>query len=263
MPIDGITMYDAAGMQIYALSDGVKDFAPDVFSAVTAADLDARLAAAGETTIRTSFNAFLIRQGGDWTLVDTGCGGLFGAVGGHLPQRLMALGVQPDQIGCVLFTHLHGDHCGGALVAGQAAYPKAKVLMHAAELAYWRHRDAPAGRVIAALQDRIDTITDDQEIAPGLRVWALPGHTPGHIGLRCGAEVVIVGDIFHAAALQLSDPDLATIYDVDPALATTSRHAALAEIAARDLVFTGGHAVGPHVFARLRRMDRGYKAVAA
>lgn len=261
--MEGIARFACDQAEVFCLTDGVGDFGAQVFPSVDADTLALRLAAAGDSTIRTAFNAFLIRQGDALTLVDTGYGALAGEKGGQLPARLAALGVAPGDIGTLVFTHLHGDHCGGALIGGAPAYPAARVLMHAAELAHWRGRDAPAARVIAAHAGRIQTLAEGDAVAPGVTVWELPGHTPGHIGLRIGAGLVIVGDIFHAAALQLPDPEVATVYDVDPDRARQTRIAALAEIAARDLVFTGGHAVDPLTFARLRREGTGYRAIAA
>ncbi len=260
--MEGIARFASDRAEVFCLADGGSDFGAQVFPSVDAETLALRLAAAGDSTIRTAFNAFLIRQGDALTLVDTGYGALAGDKGGQLPARLAALGVTHGDIGTVVFTHLHGDHCGGALVGDVPAFAAARVLMHAAELAYWQGRDAPAARVIAAHAGRIATVAEGDAVAPGVTVWELPGHTPGHIGLRIGAGLVIVGDIFHSAALQLPAPETATIYDVDPVTATRSRKAALAEIAAQDLVFTGGHAVDPHRFARLRTDGAGYRAIA-
>ncbi|MDP5367787.1 MAG: MBL fold metallo-hydrolase [Paracoccaceae bacterium] len=261
--MEGIARFACERADVFCLADGGADFGAQVFPGVDPETLALRLAAAGDSTIRTAFNVFLIRQGDALTLVDTGYGRLAGDKGGLLPARLAALGVAPGDIGTLVFTHLHGDHCGGALVGDAPAFPAARVLMHAAELAHWQGRDDPGGRVIAAHAGRIATVAEGDAVAPGVTVWELPGHTPGHIGLRIGAGLVIVGDIFHSAALQLPAPETATIYDVAPELATRTRKAALAEIAARDLVFTGGHAVDPLKFARLRADGEGYRAVAA
>jgi glyoxylase-like metal-dependent hydrolase (beta-lactamase superfamily II) len=260
--MQGVARFQTDVAEVFCLTDGGTDFGADVFPTVDARTLAARLAAAGHSTIRTQFNAFLIRQGDALTLVDTGCGALFGDKGGQLPEQLAALGVAPADISTLVFTHLHGDHCGGALVDGAPVFANARVMLHPAEHAHWQDRDAPAARVIAAYADHIVLVTDGQAVADGVTVWALPGHTPGHIGLRIGAGLVIVGDIFHSAALQLPDPEVATIYDVDADVARQTRIAALAEFAARDLVFTGGHSVAPQVFARLITDGTGYRAIA-
>ena len=259
--MDGIAAFTTPEAEVFCLVDGGTVFGSDVFPGLYDSTRAARLAAVGDSTIRTAFNAFLIRQGHDLTLVDTGCGDLFGAVGGQMMARLAALGVAPADIGTLVFTHLHGDHCGGALQDGRPLFSQARVRLHPAEQAHWQDRDAPAARVIAAYADRIAHVEEGQEVAAGITVWELPGHTPGHIGLRVGAGLVIVGDIFHSAAMQLPDPATATIYDVDAAVARQTRVTALADIAARDLVFTGGHAVAPQVFARLVVDGTGYRAI--
>jgi glyoxylase-like metal-dependent hydrolase (beta-lactamase superfamily II) len=261
--MDGIVLFRTPEAEVFCLTDGGTDFGAEVFPSVDAPTLAARLAAVGDRTIRTQFNAFLIRQGAALTLVDTGCGILFGDKGGQLPARLSALGIAPTDIGTLVFTHLHGDHCGGALLDGAPVFPKARVMLHPAEHAYLQERDAPAARVIAAYADRIQMVSDGQGVAPSVTAWALPGHTPGHIGLRIGAGLVIVGDIFHSAALQLPDPEVATIYDVDADLARQTRLRALSEIAAQELVFSGGHSVAPQSFARLLADGTGYRAVQA
>lgn len=260
--MQAVARFQTGVAEVFCLTDGGTDFGAEVFPTVDPSTLAARLAAAGDSTIRTQFNAFLIRQGSAMTLVDTGYGALAGAKGGQLPARLAALGVTPADIGTLVFTHLHGDHCGGALLDAAPVFANARVMLHPAEQAHWQDRDAPAARVIAAYADHIDLVTDGQAIADSVTVWALPGHTPGHIGLRIGAGLVIVGDIFHSAALQLPDPAVATIYDVDADVARQTRMNALAEIAARDLVFTGGHSVAPQVFARLVADGTGYRAIA-
>lgn len=150
---------------------------------------------------------------------------------------------------------------GGALLDGVPVFSKARVKLHPAEHAHWLERDAPAARVIAAYADRIQVASDGQGVAPLATVWALPGHTPGHIGLRIGAGPVIVGDIFHSAALQLPDSEVATIYDVDADVARRTRLLALSDIAAKNLVFSRGHSVAPQSFARLRADGTGYRAV--
>lgn len=72
---------------MFCLTDGGMDFGAEVFRAFDAATLAVRFEAAGDRTIRTQFNCFVIRQGSTLTLVDTGCGALFGPVGGQLHAR--------------------------------------------------------------------------------------------------------------------------------------------------------------------------------
>jgi glyoxylase-like metal-dependent hydrolase (beta-lactamase superfamily II) len=245
--------YDDGTYEVFCLTDGASRFGLDVFPDLTQARCDDLLMAAGETEIRTEFNAYLIRQGDQLTLVDTGCGALFGPNCGRLPQLLAELSVAPSDISRLIFTHLHGDHCGGALRDGLPAFTNAKVFLHTDEAAYWQGKDAPAARTLTAYGDQITLVGDGQPLGGGLTTWALPGHTPGHMGLRLGDKLVLVGDIFHALALQIPDPLIWTKYDVDPVTALASRQTALAQIADHGWVFAGGHSVGPHKFMRLNR----------
>jgi glyoxylase-like metal-dependent hydrolase (beta-lactamase superfamily II) len=260
--MDGIAHFVTPDAEVFCLSDGVGSFGADVFPGLSDIDRAARLAEAGDREIRTEFNAVLIRQGRRLTLVDTGYGTLAGAKGGHVPARLAALGVAPTDIDTLFFTHLHGDHVGGALVDGAPAYPNARVVMHGDEAAYWQGRDAAGGRFLAAMGNAVQTLSDGDTLLPGVTLWHLAGHTPGHSGLRM-AGLVVVGDIFHSAALQLPQPETFTIYDVEPLTATTTRKAALALIAENDLVFTCGHAVDPFKFARLIADGAGYRVIPA
>lgn len=256
--------FDSALGRVTCLTDGQVVFGPDVFPAVSPQDMADSLAAAGEQGVRTEFNAYLLALPGQpLTLVDAGCGALFGAAGGGLGAALAGLGIGPGDVERVIFTHLHGDHVGGALDGAAPVFPTAEMLVHPDELTRWHGTGRPGDLFQAAYAGRIRTVEANEELAPGLVVWHLPGHTPGHIGLRLADDLVIVGDIMHGELLQLPNPGIATKYDDDPALAEVSRRAALAEIADRGLVYCGGHQLGPQKFGRLVRQGAGYTKVPA
>lgn len=250
--------YRAGCWQVSCLVDGGLTFGADVFPGVSARRQAELLAAAGLSGAETEFNAYVLRHddGRVW-LVDTGCGSAFGPAGGRMPARLAEMGIAPGDVSRVIFTHLHGDHCGGALVDRAPVYAEAEVVLHAREAAHWRGTDAPGGQVLAACADRLRRVGDGESLGDGIEVWALPGHTPGHMGLRIGETLVLAGDIVHSEALQLPDPRNATKYDVDAAQALASRRAALDEIADRGLVWAGSHMIGAK-FARLERAGGGY-----
>ncbi len=207
----------------------------------------------------------LLRQGMAPVLIDTGEGA--GGEGG-VARALAREGVAPRDIGTVVFTHLHTDHCLGYLAGG---YEGARVCLTAAEAQHWQERDHPARQVLARAAERTTLLSDGDEVTPGLRVWALPGHTPGHAGLVIDGRVAVVGDLLHRADFQLADPDLATRYDHDAAQATSTRKAALDEVARRDLALCGGHLRLPGQeatpdgasFLRLAPQGSGWRAVAA
>ncbi|MGL4280386.1 MAG: MBL fold metallo-hydrolase, partial [Albidovulum sp.] len=183
--------------------------------------------------------AYLLRRpGAAPLLIDTGSGVLDGPTCGGLGAALAGHGLAPEDIGAVAFTHFHGDHRGGLLSLG---FGDAPLHVSGAEVDYWAGRDHPAAQVLADHARRITRVSDGDMVAPGVRVWALPGHTPGHSGFIIDDRIAVVGDLLHRADFQLADPRIATKFDVDPAEATRTRIAALGRIATGDLVLCGGH----------------------
>ena len=49
-----------------------------------------------------------------------------------------------------------------------------------------------------------------------------PGHTPGHAVYKVD-ELYIIGDLIHAAALQIPHPECCAVYDKDPEQAVKTR----------------------------------------
>lgn len=259
---DGIDHISVPGFEVWCLEDGGAVFDADVFPGLSVEEQQTRLKAADEADIRTAFNAFLIKDAdGAMTLMDTGCGGHFGTNGGRLMERLAALEIAPDSIDHLVFSHLHTDHAGGAVVDGAKVFPNAKVHLHADEQAFWAEQEAPGQEMLTVYADAITQVAGGDHIGNGLTVWDLPGHTPGHIGLRVGDELVIIADAVHAQHLQMGEPRLCPIYDEDPVTATNSRLAALHEIAEKGLTFAGCHILGPDKFAKLAEVGDGFVIV--
>ena len=255
--------HENATGRLTCLVDGGLSFPREVFSDLADDALNALLSAAGESEIRTEFNTFLLDMPGQpLTLIDAGCGALFGDKGGALAGQLAERGIAPGSVERIIFTHLHRDHVGGALDGDAAVFPNAEIIMLDVEKDFWNGKtDQPGGMVINAYANRIRTVSDGEEIVPGVTAWHLPGHTPGHMGLRIGDDLVVVADILHAEVLQLPNPDLSPIYDVDGAQGAATRRAALAEIADRNLVYTGGHQIAPRKFGRLRRAGESFEKI--
>jgi glyoxylase-like metal-dependent hydrolase (beta-lactamase superfamily II) len=143
-------------------------------------------------------NAYLLQEGSDTALIDTG---LY-----QDRERLMAalkqLGLQVGQLGAVYLTHAHCDHAGNA---AHLAAQGARLYAHRAEASFIglpRRSYACAGshmllrplsmlafligeHVYPVARRNADVLLQDGDTvdAPGgaLRVIACPGHTPGHI----------------------------------------------------------------------------------
>jgi glyoxylase-like metal-dependent hydrolase (beta-lactamase superfamily II) len=256
----GTARYNVGDTQVICITDGGTVFPTKVFPSLSDTDQQALLRHAGLTKIQTAFNCYVLRMNdGRITLVDTGCGAEFGDAGGAMRAHLAAVGIVHTDVSRVIFTHLHSDHCGGALDGDALVFPNAEIVLHHKEAAFWQGKDAPGGRLLARAPN-ITTVEDDADIGDGIQIWALPGHTPGHIGLRIG-NLALVGDIVHSEALQLPDPRTATIYDSDKDRATQSRMHALAMLVDKNLVWSGSHMLGPDKFARLRSHGHGFERI--
>ncbi len=237
--------------KITVLTDGTTPVPfGDLLHGASRADLVTSFRNAGEPLDReTSINSFLIDTSERRILIEAGAGRLFGDCCGRLPAMLKAAGYAPESIDAVLLTHVHGDHSGGLTVEGRRAFPNAEVYLAEQEFGYWLSEAAKArakvshrkmfeeGRAALApyqAAGRIRTFTAPAMLFPGVRAIAAPGHTPGHSFYEIesrGYRLRVVGDIIHAAEVQLPRPDITIDFDADEARAAKTRTAALAELA--------------------------------
>lgn len=251
--------------EITVLTDGTTPvpFA-DLLHGISRGELAEIFRAAGEPLDReTSINSFLIDTGERRILIEAGAGRLFGDCCGRLPAMLKEAGYSPESIDTVLLTHVHGDHSGGLTVEGRRVFPNAEIYLAKQELEYWLSDAAKArakashskmfeeGRAALApyyAAGRIRTFTAPAELFPGIRATAAPGHTPGHSFFEIesrGNRLRVVGDIIHAAEIQLPRPDITIDFDADEARAAKTRTAALAELAGTHELVAAPHVSFP------------------
>jgi len=107
--------------------------------------------------------------------------------------RLKRLGLTPADIDTVVLSHLHWDTATNADLFRSAA-----IVVHARELAYAENPAAhdwatPPYMARALRKLRLEPVSEECEIAAGVRIVELPGHTPGSIGLLVGREL-LAGD---------------------------------------------------------------------
>ncbi|UQZ88569.1 hypothetical protein C4J81_04855 [Deltaproteobacteria bacterium Smac51] len=104
--------------------------------------------------------------------------------------------------------------------------------------------------VIAAYGDRLTTFEFGSEVVPGLTAVEAVGHTPGHTALLLKSgerQLLFIGDLIHAAALQFPEPDECTSYDQDKAPAIGSRKVILSMAADGNLPVAGAHIPFPGI----------------
>lgn len=188
-----------------------------------------------------ALNAFLIRtEKKEHILVDTG-------LGRELFNNLNSMGVSPEIIDAILITHLHGDHFGGLVKDGVAAFKNAKLYISAEE---FRSASDAAKKAIAQYTDRLILFEpgeqSPEELAFGISSMASYGHTPGHTVFIVG-DILIWGDLTHAMAIQMPYPRVAITYDTNPAMAIESRIRVLEYVIQNNLTVAGMHIPFPGI----------------
>lgn len=231
---------------------------------VPAKDVAASLQAAFDApdVIKLAFTVLLLRTGSELVLVDSGCGPLFGPVGGHLKESLAAIGVQPEQITAVVLSHAHGDHFGGLLDAQKTpVFPNARLIINRAEYDFWTQAapdlaavrmDADAKKTavtnaqnyLSVLKDRWHFTKPGDKPVPGIEIVDAPGHTPGHVAVMVSSKeekLLHVADAMHHHAVSFEHPDWMFVADVLPGVALQTRRRLMERAASERLRLFGAH----------------------
>lgn len=191
--------------------------------------------------IPASMSAFLLRSEDGDILFDAGLGAPFS----QLQPRLSALGVAPEDIEYVFITHLHHDHVGGLMAQDStAAFPNAKLYLNKAECEAWSEMPAEktAGLfgILGLYADRTVLFDAGETLPLGVEAIDAAGHTPGHTIFRKG-NLLIAGDVMHAVALQMADPAINAVYDMDQEKAAAARVQVVSFARENGLLLCGMH----------------------
>ncbi|MFD5891673.1 MBL fold metallo-hydrolase [Streptomyces sp. NPDC060334] len=279
---DGIRLRRAAEIRSIRLGDTKVSYVPDgdvrlrprpLLQATTDEVWDAHPEYLDSTGhLVGSVGGLLVEHGDRALLIDTGFGpqtleapdGPLGTIhGGALPHSLAELGRRPEDIEAVAFTHLHSDHIGWACHpapgSDQPVFTHAEYLISEQE---WARRDLLEAQgmteQVAALAPRVRTITDGQEIFPGVHVRITPGHTVGHaeyVITGGGRRLIAFGDAVHSP-IQIDHPEWSSAFDHDPALTADHRRRLVAELAEPDTIGFGVH-FADVVFGHVRPSGNG------
>ena len=204
-------------------------------------------AALGDSEPSGSLNLLTINSGGARILADVGFGddGPPG-MGGTL-RGLASLGLSPADIDIVFLTHFHGDHIAGFFApAGEPVYANATYVTMQSEWDEWMGRwaassaDADQQNLarFKALRHRFQFVGAGDEIAPGVTVFEMAGHTLGHAGLLVesgGERLLHVVDLLHQH-FQFANLDWHFSFDSDPVQAVQTRRRVLQHCADEDLL---------------------------
>ncbi len=212
-------------------------------------------------------------------LFDVGSGPDFMPTAGKLLEAFEALGLTPEDVTHVLFTHAHPDHLWGLLDEfDEPLFANAEYMIGAAEFDYWMNPDTVATigearttfavgaqRRLAVIADTVRKVTDGEEVLPGIAARLTPGHTPGHMAwdIAAGSDrVMVLGDAIGNHHVAFERPDWASGSDQDAAMAAQTRVRLLDQIATDKALLIGYHLPGGGI-GRAERDGSTYRFVEA
>jgi glyoxylase-like metal-dependent hydrolase (beta-lactamase superfamily II) len=167
-----------------------------------------------QNRITLGLNVALIETAGRRILVDTGMGDKWSDKEARIYRvdrsttlltGLRGLGLGPEDIDCVINTHLHFDHAGGNTRREDGrvvpTFPKARYVVQMGE---WEDATHPHERnrasyleanfVPIAEHRQLDAVQGEVEVAPGVTVMPVGGHTAYHqiVVVSGGGETLVI-----------------------------------------------------------------------
>ena len=279
LPSPGFRRTKMGDVEIISVLDGIarRPLGEEFMKNAPLAEVKALLTSQGLPTdyIDVPFTPFVVIAGGRKVLIDTGLGEFGGPNAGKLLENLRAAGVPASDIDTVLISHFHGDHINGLRnKAGELAGAKAKVMVPAAEYAFWmddaKMAAAPAGqkgafenarRTFSAMgPDMLVQFAAGAEVVPGIRSVAAYGHTPGHTLFEvtsAGQSNFYLADLTNVPSLFARNPDWAVTFDMDAEAARKVRREVFARVTSSKSLVGGFHFPFP-AFGRMTATGNGY-----
>lgn len=252
-------------MRITALQDAAGEFPAALFPEASKEQLEKYMP---EGKAPNTVSTFLLqvpgaKPDGKNILFDTGNGN----DRSELFTRLEKLNIPLESIDEIYLTHMHGDHIGGLLKDGKRTFPKAKVYSVDAEYDYWCPEGGEAkNKKLDAIKkaygndftgklkfgQSLDVILgetpESRRTFGTITLVEAVGHTPGHVCFLIESreqKFMIIGDLLHAAAIQLPVPELCPRYDMNPKEAVASRKRILDLVAKEQIPIGAMHLPAP------------------
>lgn len=235
-----------------------------------------------QNRIDLACNCLLIRADREITLVDAGLGDHFTdkerqiyaiASGVDLKSSLADVGIRPEEVTRVIFTHLHFDHFCGALTAdGDALKPSFPQAIHCVQEGEWR--DALEGRSLMKVSYRVDELRllqqqvelrflrGDTRLTPYLATEVTGGHTEHHQSVAiCAAGRTLIYPADILPTRHHLRPYWGTAYDMFPFQTLIRKRQLVAQACDEGWIVAWNH--DPQsCWSRLRREGEGYVAEA-
>jgi glyoxylase-like metal-dependent hydrolase (beta-lactamase superfamily II) len=262
-PTTGFYKYKVGSVEVTAVYDGIwrKPHDPTFIKNASVEETKAALAKAGLTTefMPIPLTVIVLKIGDKHIMVDSGSGvGQWQANATNLPANMKAAGIDRSQISTILVSHFHPDHVWGLMEKGTNApvFPNAELIVNGNEYNWWtesgRVEKLAEGRRAAGkrIADNFPTwknwklVQNNAEVAPGVRLIAAPGHTPGHSAflVTSGKEQLMVSnDTMYVPALLAPHPEWQGTYDQDGPTAVVTRRNLVDQVIADKMMICGAH----------------------
>lgn len=152
---------------------------------------------------------WLIKGGPELVLVDTSFGPtrqmeqwhwhVRRTVNQELPKVLEAKKVSASEIGTVVISHLHWDHCSNL-----SLFANSRIIVQKAELEYarspldfhaWAYDSPSTGRSVEWHHAKFTEVRGDYELFDGLQLLLTPSHTYGDQSVLVNQEYLITPDL--------------------------------------------------------------------
>ena len=262
-PATGFYKYKVGSIEVTAIYDGIwkKPHDPAFIKNASVEETKAALAKAGLTTefMPIPLTVSVLKIGDKYIMVDSGSGvGQWQANATNLPANMQAAGIDRNQISTILISHFHPDHVWGLMEKGTNApvFPNAELIVSGTEYKWWteagRVEKLPEGRKAAGKRisdvfpgwKNWKQVEDNAEVAPGVRLIAAPGHTPGHSAFLVTSgtqQLMVSNDTMYVPALLAPHPDWQGAYDQDGDTAVATRRKLVDRVIADKMMISGAH----------------------
>ena len=274
--------FDVGELELTVIHDGVIGFPPS-FLAVNAPEEDV-VALMQKYSLGTEFAPLsvgiaLVRSGDRLALMDTGSGRsvfateFFGDNIGHLAPTLALIGVSPEDITDVIFSHYHPDHLGGTSSDGVLMFPNAQHYLPQIEWEYLQSDSIDESLVpfvdfannqlqpLVANDGQLAFYGNENEVVSGIQAIETLGHSAGHHSFMLesnGQQLLLSFDVFAHHILHLRHPEWFAGVDQIPDVAVETRQQLLARIADEQIPILAFHFPFPGI-GTITRDEPGYR----
>ncbi len=224
-------------------------------------------------------NILFITNGEKNILIDTGSGVMLSPSTGKLIENLRNLGISPQEITDIVFTHAHPDHIGGVIdKEGMLFFQNAQYYISETEYNFWMSEEPDFSKGtknqfsdfeiqfardhFKPIETKLNFYADEAELFGFLKLEHAPGHTPGHTIITVSSEdeeLVHIADTFQHIML-VEHPEWGNQIDSDFELGIKTRTNVLEKLSSTKKLFFGDHLPYPGL-GYIQKDEKGYHYV--